>query len=239
MPRLLLALALLTAAPAALAQTEVSFGADLVSRYVWRGFDFGQSASVQPSIELTSGGFAIGTWGSYALTDAGANELDLYASYAFGPLTVGVTDYYFPTAPPDLGVTGSSDYFNVENDGEGAHYIEPFVSFESDAFPLAITLATVVYNDPTFSTYLEAAYGFEVGGTELGLAVGSVFALDSADGVQGAGFYGTSKDATVTNVALSAGREIPITSEFSLPVFGQYIINPETERAFLVFGISL
>lgn len=240
MPRLVLALALLLAAPAALSQPEVSLGADFVSRYVWRGLDFGQSAAAQPFIELSADAFTVGTWGSFALTDAGANELDLYASYSFGPLTVGVTDYYFPGASPVPGgdADGGSDLFNFD-DGDGAHVIEPFVSYEGDAVPVSLTLATNVYNDDDYSTYLEAGYGFAVGGVDLGLAVGAVFALDSADGVEGSDYYLTSNDAAITNLMLSASKEIPITSQFALPVFGQYVVNPETERAFLVFGVSL
>ena len=44
----ILVLALVLSVPSVLAQPEVSLGADLVSRYVWRGLDFGQSAAVQP-----------------------------------------------------------------------------------------------------------------------------------------------------------------------------------------------
>jgi len=241
MTRLLPALtfALMVGAPPASAQTEISVGADVVSRYVWRGFDFGESLSIQPALEVATSGLAVGAWSSYAFTSGGANELDLYLSYTAGPVTFGVTDYYFPTDAPDLGVTSGSDYFNFSDGGDGAHYIEPFVTLAPDGFPVAFTVATVAFNDPTFSTYVEAAYGFEVSGTELGVTLGSVFALDSPDGAAGAGFYGTSKDATVTQLALSAAREIRITDAFALPVFGQYVVNPETERAFLVFGFSL
>lgn len=237
---LLLALTFLVSAPTALAQPEVSLGADVVSRYVWRGIDFGQSAAVQPSIELGVEGLTLGTWGSFAISDAGANELDLYLSYTVGPLTFGVTDYYFPTDAPAVGEDddGGSDFFNVD-DGDGAHTLEPFASFESEAFPVTLLLATNVRNDADYSTYLEAGYGFAVGGVDLGLAIGAAFALDSSDGEQGSGYYLTSNDAAITVLSLSAAKEIPITSQFALPVFGQYIVNPETERSFLVFGISL
>ena len=83
------------------------------------------------------------------------------------------------------------------------------------------------------------AAGFAAGGVDLGLAVGAVFALDSADGTQGSGYYATSNDAAITVLSLTAAKEVPITTEFALPMFGQYIVNPETERSFLLFGISL
>ena len=232
---------LLALSPAlAVAQPSIGLGADLVNRYVWRGFDFGESFSVQPTVSLNAGGFDAGAWGSYALTTAGANELDLFASYTAGAVTIGVTDYYFPSIPPDLGVQSGADYLNFADGGEGAHYIEPFVSVSGgDALPIALTVATVAYNDPAFSTYLEASYSTDVAGTEVGLALGSVLALDPEDGTEGSPFYGTTRNATVTNVSLSVARALQITEQFALPLFGAYTVNPETERAFLVFGVSL
>ena len=58
---------------------ELSLGADMVSRYVWRGTDFGQSASIQPDLAYTFGGFEIGTWASYAVNPAasGVNDHDI------------------------------------------------------------------------------------------------------------------------------------------------------------------
>ena len=239
-PRLFLFVSALLLAPASAAQTEVGVGADLVNRYVWRGFDFGESFSIQPSVSVGAGGFEAGAWGSYALTSAGSNELDLFVSYTLGAVTLGVTDYYFPTMPPDLGIESSADYFNFGSDGDGAHFIEPFVQVSGgDALPLTLTFATVAYNDPTRSSYLEAGYTAVVAETEIGVGVGSVFALTPDDDVAGAAFYGTNNNAAVTNLSLSIAREIPLTEQFALPIFGAYTVNPETERAFLTFGISL
>ena len=42
------------------AQTAVSGGGDFISRYLWRGLDFGNIFSIQPSVALTSGDFEIG-----------------------------------------------------------------------------------------------------------------------------------------------------------------------------------
>lgn len=228
----------LAATPAA---GQVSVGADLVSRYVWRGFDFGESFSIQPTLEYSTGNFAIGTWASYSIAadGSGANEHDLYLGYSAGPLSLGVTDYYFPGPPTESGIPEGARFFNYDGDGEGAHYIEPMISFSgTEAFPLSLTVASVLYNDPEYSTYLEAGYSFVVEDTELGLAVGAVTAL-SGEGPDGSGFYGTTSDFALTNVSLSAGRSIPITDTFSLPVGVSFVLNPDLERTYLVFGISL
>lgn len=216
------------------ASAQVDLGADLTSRYVWRGYDFGESFSIQPTLEFGHEGFAVGTWASYSIAadGAGANEHDLYVSYTSGPVTVGVTDYYFPTAPgPDGQLTDDAQFFNYDGDGRGAHYIEPFVQLTGPAaFPIGFFAAIVAHNDPDNAVYLEANYPFVVADTDLSVTAGLV-PMES-------GFYGTD-GAALVNVGLSASKSIPLTEQFSLPVNVSYILNPYMERTYLVFGVSL
>ena len=222
---ILLLLASLLLVPAATAQS-VSLGADVVSRYVWRGFDFGESVSVQPALTFGSGGLEVGAWASYAFSgDGGANnEVDLWASYGFetataGSFSIGITDYYFPSP--------GTEFFNFD-DGEGAHTLEPFLSYSGpESFPISLLGAMNVYNDPDNSVYLEASYPFSIDGVELGLTAGLT---------PSAGVY--ADDFAFVNLGLSAAKEIAITEQFSLPVFVSYIVNPDQERSFLVFGLS-
>ena len=234
---LLLALALASVlAPCAAAQ-DVGLGAGLSTRYVWRGTPLGDAVSVQPSLWLAGDAWELGAWGLATVTAGDADEIDLYATYAVGPLELGLTDYYFPTEPPDLGVRSASDVFNVRGDGTGAHSVEAHVT--AHAGPAALTAATFVYNDPTVSTYLEAAVGGDVGGVHLGGAVGAVVALASDGEAPGSLFYGTSRRATVTNLLLSVRRDVPVTSAFSFPAEVQLVVNPETERAYLTLSVQL
>ena len=208
---------------------SVDLGADLMSRYVWRGADFGESMSIQPSLSLSAGGFTIGSWGAYAINpqSAGANEHDLWVSYAVetsgGTIEAGVTDYYFPNA----GV----GFFNFENDGAGGHQIEPYLSYTGpDPFPISLYGGVFVYNEPGRSVYLEASYPFQVESVDLAVAVGGTPA-ESA-------FYGT-RQAGLINMSLTAAERIPITDAFSLPVQISYVLNPYAEKTFFVFGVSL
>lgn len=208
---------------------EVDFGADFVNRYVWRGIDFGNSASIQPYIEYSTGDFTIGTWASYAISPVdnavtsavGAAEHDLFLGYSFGSVTLGVTDYYFPAG---------AEFFNFDNGGAGSHFIEPSVSYTGgESFPVTFFGAINAYNDPDNSIYLEASLPFSVGETELSFTVGGV-PMETA-------YYGTSKPGII-NINLAASREIPITETFGLPLFASYILNPYVEQSNLVFGIS-
>ena len=44
----------------------LNFGADVMSRYIWRGIDFGNSPAIQPSLFLSWRGLNVGAWGSYS-----------------------------------------------------------------------------------------------------------------------------------------------------------------------------
>lgn len=207
---------------------SVDVGADVVSRYVWRGSDFGESLSVQPLLEISAKRFTVGSWGSYAINpqSAGANEHDVYARYAVktsvGTFTAGGTDYYFPTA---------SAFFNFESDGNGAHQIEMSLSYTGpEVLPFTVSGAVFVYNEPEHSIYLEATYPVTVETVDLTFMAGGTPTESS--------FYETRK-AGVMNLSLGASRDVPITATFSLPVQVRYVLNPYAEKTFFVFGVSL
>lgn len=214
---------LLTATPT-MAQS-FSFGADIVSRYVWRGTDFGESASIQPALSASSGGFEIGTWASYAMhpESADANEHDLWISYSTGRLSFGVTDYYFP----NLG----AGFFDFDDEGNGAHYLEPFVTFSGfQALPVTLYAGFFAYNDPDHSVYLNASYPVSIDGVDLAFGVGAS-ATESV-------MYGTSGFGII-DLTLAASRDVPLTERFALPLSVAYVLNPYAEKSFLVLGLSL
>ena len=101
MNRLLFAAPLLCALTlsAVPADAGVSFGADVVNRYVWRGTDFGNAVSVQPGMSISHGNIEVGAWSSWAISGSeiiggNFNENDLYASFSAGPIGITLTDYY-------------------------------------------------------------------------------------------------------------------------------------------------
>lgn len=213
------------------AQAEISLGTDLVSRYVWRGTDFGQSPSIQPTLALTVGGLEFGAWGAYQLgRDAislPADELDLYLGYslALGSTTLDllVTDYYFPTAGLKFG-----DF----SDEGGAHIIEVGATISGpESLPLYLSAYVNVYNDTDNSAYIEVGYSTAVNDVSLDVFVGATPGGDNM-------YYGT-KDLNVINMGITASKEIKITEDFSLPIFGSYMINPNQEISYFVLGISL
>ena len=190
------------------------FGADVASSYVWRGTQFGNGPHVQPWMSLGYGNLELGAWGSVPLTagDTGA-ELDLYVSYDLGPLALTVTNYTFPVA--------GGAYAEGEGLFEG-DYLE--VSGSGSVGPIDLTVG--------YFTELEARYieaGFSVGVVDVALGYGS----DDEE----AAWYANGGSGLV-NVSLGGSKDIKITDDYSLPVFGSLIYNPDAETAFLVFGMS-
>ena len=201
----------------ALMSTNISysqdFGADLVSSYVWRGTQFGSGAHIQPYMDLGSGNLTGGVWGSFPTSaKGGGNELDLWLSYDFGPLALTVTNYTFP--------------------GEAGAYSKGEGLFNGDYTEIAASTSIIgVDLSAGYFTEVEALY------IELGTSIGAVdVALGYGDD-QSDPFYADGGSGLV-NMSFSGSKDIQISDSYALPVFGSFIINPEAETAFLVFGIS-
>jgi hypothetical protein len=182
---------------------EVTIGADVVSRYVWRGTDYGNAASVQPGIETAVGPVTVGAWGSFPITDAigtsttAGNECDLYVSTTVGPVGLTFTDYFLPV------YAGTDSLLNLD-----IHVFE--LSVGADLGPVSVLAAANVSGDDDNSTYLELTYG----AFSLGL---------------GNGTYSTDGEFAPVSLGISASRD-----NFS----ASYIINPDQETSFLVFGVN-
>jgi len=169
---------------AASSHAGFGIGADVVSRYVWRGTDFGNSAAIQPALSFKAGNFEIGAWASYALADEGADENDLYISWSLGSLGLTLTDYYFPQ---------TRDFFNYR-DRDSVHFIETAVSWDLGRWSLLC--GYFFSGDPDRSLYAEAAY--EVLSGDASSAVLTAGA--------GNGLYMTGDDFSVVQIGLTVTK---------------------------------
>ena len=192
------------------------FGADVASSYVWRGTQFGNGPHVQPWMSLGYGNLELGAWGSVPLTagDSGA-ELDLYVSYDLGPLALTVTNYTFPNTSP----ASKGAYVDGEGLFEG-DYLE--VSGSGSVGPIDLTVG--------YFTELEALY------IEAGFSIGVVDVAIGYAGEDDSNWYVS--EAGLCNISVGGSKEVKITDDYSLPLFGSLVYNPDAESAFLVFGMS-
>lgn len=222
-------------------QVKLNVSADVMSQYVWRGTDYGNSPSIQPLLSLSAGNFEIGAWGAYAISGA-YRELDLFAKYTVKNLSVSVTDYYVP---------GTNDQpmspdprFSVYNNATTAHTIEGALQYKrTGKIPLWVMGSVFFYgndkrwgydaardttNKTYYSSYFEAGYSFKV-------------KKNSADVFLGftptAGAYGNTMG--VINAGITAYRSITITDHFDLPLRASLIVNPQTSKVYFVVGFTL
>ncbi len=185
------------------------FGADVASSYVWRGTEYGTGIAVQPWMELGSGALTGGVWGSFNQAEGTYDGNELDLWVAYDFGPLGLTVTSY-TFP---GAGGAGDVF----DGD----VE--VSGSASLGPIDLTLG---YFTDHGAFYAEA--GFPIGPVGVALGYGS-------DG--DSSFY-AGGDSGLVNVSFSGSKDIPITEDYALPVFGSFIINPDAEAAFLVFGFS-
>ena len=222
-------------------KVTVNTGVDLYNRYVWRGRDIANTPSIQPTLSVTYGGFELGAWGAYTLSNetSESDEIDFWLCYSL-ELKNGVsfsllaTDYYYPNA--GIKFFNFNDHDAVIDDtvsDAGAHLIELGLSITGpESFPVTLSGYVNVYNEPGNNTYFQLEYPLTVGETELGFLCG--VAGGSEDNPD---YYGTDELAAV-NLGVNAVREIKVSESFSLPLTVSLIVNPKEEITHLLVGVS-
>ena len=238
-------------------KSPFSVGADLVSRYIWRGLNLGgPSPSIQPGIDCSFGSgshsFSVGAWGAYSVSGIQTGqEADLYLSYTLKDmLCLTVTDYFFPDES-----SGMHNYFNYHK-GQTGHVFEAAVGFSgTENIPICIMFAMNIFGDDAvkykeenevlvetnqivMSKYLELGYSIEKAGVGFDLFAGACLDNPETEKGEPTGFYGQEK-AGIINLGMTVSKNLMISESFQLPVFGSLIFNPEADKVFMVFGISL
>jgi hypothetical protein len=212
-------------------------GADIMSRYIWRGLNLGGTGpSIQPTLKLNFGNtdhmFSVGGWGAYTFGPTSNQEMDMIVSYTFkGMLTLMVTDYF---------CTG--------------HVFEGMIMFNgTDKIPFTLMVATNFYgndarrmkqvNDSTFvvdglqySTYIELGFKKTIKRFDFNAFVGGTIISPNLSRHE-TGYYANTK-AGFTNIGIKVARAIPVTEKYSIPIQASLISNPLQNKFYIVFGIS-
>lgn len=225
------------------APANFSMGADMVSRYVWRGINLGGSSpAIQPFMEYSFGetGLTVGAWASYSVgLGLAGTEADLFVSYSpVDWLELTITDYFFPTDDP----FERNDYFNYDPDETG-HTLEAMVTLGgSDDLPFYATFAMNLFGadgvnekgDNYNAKYIEVGYNGSY--REYDFSVFAGFAPDNPNTDEGGeGWYG--ENPGLINLGITFSKDVKFANT-SLPVFSSLIFNPEAGNMYVVIGIS-
>ena len=209
---------------------EATISGDIVSQYIWRGQDLG-NAAIQPTLGIAYKGLSLSAWGSYGITNADdTKELDLTLAYTIGGFNIGITDYW-----TNDGADPKARYMKYEAHSTN-HVFEANIGYDF-GFASLQWFTNFAGNDGlnkdgkrAYSSYVEANVPFKLATVDWTATAGVVpFATD---------YYGTTGFA-VTNVALKATKDIKVTDSFSIPIFGQVVANPCSQKAYLVLGFTL
>ena len=211
-------------------EVETTVSGDIVSSYIWRGQDLG-SAAVQPTLGVGYKGLSLTAWGSYGFANPDdTKEFDLTLAYSAGGFNIGIIDYWF-----SVGQDPDSRYFKYDAHGTN-HVFEANIGYDF-GFASLQWYTNFAGNDGynkdgkrAYSSYFEATVPFKLATVDWTATAGAVpYATD---------LYGTSGFA-VTNLALKATKDIKVTDSFSIPIFGQVVANPCSQKAYLVLGFTL
>ena len=211
---------------------ETTISGDIVSSYIWRGQDLG-NVSLQPTLGIGYKGLSLTAWGSVGLTNSDdTKEFDLTLAYTTGGFNIGITDYWF-----NAGLDPDNRYF-MYNAHSTNHVFEANIGYDF-GFASLQCYTNFAGNDGTnksgkraYSSYVEASVPFKLATVDWTATVGVIPYATTFYNEWTSGF-------SVTNLALKATKDIKITDSFSIPIFGQVVANPRTQKAYLVLGFTL
>lgn len=235
-------------------ESPIQLGADVMSRYIWRGVDLGgNSPSIQPWLKYnlaskdTAHALSIGAWGAYTFSPTSNQEVDLYLTYTFkNVVSLTVTDYFFPGY---YNTQNRNRYFNYNSDST-CHLFEGIISFNgTEKIPFTFIFGMNFYGNDAhrinsdgstgkifMTKYVEVGYKKNVKGVDFNAFVGA--AIDKPNKDRGeVGFYGN-KTSGIINLGFKVSKSVQISDKYSLPIQASLITNPEAEKIYFVFGIS-
>lgn len=201
------------------------------TKYMWRGIEYGDAPTVFPSLNVSYKNFSAFAMGGYSINGS-HQEVDLGISYSKNGITIGVSDYYYPSS-----VGEKDQYFKLSNRDTG-HFLEGYVTFAPSSLPCWITFSSYFFGadknlegKQAYSSYLEAGYQFHLKGEhDISLFMGANL---------NKGFYTDyQKGFNIVNIGAKISTFIPFGT-FKLPVSASYIINPYLEKSFVTFSFYL
>ena len=156
-------------------------------------------------------------------------EVDLGASYSLKGFTVGLSDYYYPTA-----VNQVDQYFDYAS-RTTRHSVEMYGIFSSVKIPFWVIASCYIFgNDKNleggqaYSSYLELGYVYTINDNSnctltLGANLNKGFYTNYIGGFN------------IVNINFSYFTKIPIY-KFYLPISVSWIINPYKEKTYITFS---
>jgi hypothetical protein len=210
--------------------TKAFIAVDMVSKYLWRGFDYG-GVSVLPAFGVAVKGFSFTAFGGAGFDMEQTKTLGLAAQYKRNGLSAMITDFWYSDAYTPLGKFPST-YFEYSAH-RTTHIYE--ASLDYDFKYVAVSWNTIFAGydfyksneKRAYSTYVEVSAPFRVGSidfkADLGIALWD-------------GFY--SNGFNVVNTGVKASKTFYVNEKLAIPVSTQIIVNPYSKQAYILAGVG-
>ena len=209
--------------------SDFSVSTTITNKHMWRALPSGDAPCIEPIITWTKGNLAVSAWGCYAVNDS-YREIDLYATYDWKYVQVGIYDYYCPEVDAQ-----TNDFTELKNT-DTQHFFEAQAVFKgTEKFPVSLTTACFIgggdiddNGKQLYSSYMELAYSRKINDNTLTLEVGMTPAKSMyAD------------NASFFNYGFSVGRDMKITDHWNVPSTYKVVYNKESKKIFLSVGFTL
>lgn len=220
---------IITSAQKIFKSSPFSASLELTTKYMWRGIEYGTAPTLFPMLGYSTHGFNAFALGGYAINGS-HQEVDLGISYSVSEFTVGVSDYYYPSA------VGEKDgYFKLSNRNTG-HWVEAYATWTGKKIPLWLTVSTYIFGadknengKQMYSSYAEMGYTYSfTDDNNISLCVGANLNKGFYTDNQG-GFNVVNINAKYST-AFKFGR-------FKLPVSASYVLNPYKNKSYFTMSL--
>lgn len=192
------------------AETSGSASVDVMSSYMWRGFEIHEDVAIQPSVSMSYGGFGANLWADYDTGPGEAIETDLTLNYTFS-----VDKITFDAGYIYYGLDGAEDTQEI------------YLSLGFDVM-LSPSLAVYYDFDEGDGAFIVASIGHSIGlPNDLSLDLGASLSYN-ADSDYSIGNY-----SDFHNAELTASMSIPVTEAISVaPMIGySFALSDDAEAA--------
>lgn len=202
---------------------------ELMSKYVWRGIEYGTAPTLAPSLNFSTQGFSAFAMGAYS-TDGSHQEVDLGISYSAHEFTLGISDYYYPSS------VGEKDHYFKLSNRETGHSVEAYANWTGTKIPLWVTLSSYIFGadknsegKQMYSSYAEIGYKHSfTEDNKISVCVGANL---------NKGFY-TNYESGFNVVNFNAKYETAFKfGSYKLPVSASYILNPYINKSYFTMSL--
>lgn len=208
-----------------------SLDLELVSRYVWRGLEFGEGATFFPKLAYTHGDFTAYALGCTGLT-GDYKEVNLALQYRLRDLTMTLANSYATTH------AGLDDQYLDLSPKTTRHSLDLRLMYEPSKLPFWFFGSCFVYGNDKLSDGAQAYSSYLEVGYRKSFLPHQTFSV-ALGATPNKSFYTRyAHTAALVNITLQYAVGLRL-GKINLPVSVAYTLNPQREKSYVYLSLTL